>query len=410
MEVPDEIRRLDQRDPLREFRDRFVAPDDENLVAYLDGNSLGRPPKATAEALAGLVTHGWGSRLIRSWSEGWMDWPLTIGDRLASAALGAAEGQTAVADSTTVCLYKLLRGAAAMRPGRDEIVADRQNFPTDGYVVQAVADELGLTVRWIESDPAGGVTPEQVAEVLTERTAVVTLSHTAYRSAHIADLPGVTELAHRAGALTVWDLCHSVGSVPLALDQWEVDFAAGCTYKFLNAGPGAPAFVYVRGEHLDRFAQPIWGWMGHRAPFDMAPGYRPASGMRRLLSGTPPITGLVGVAEGVALVAEAGIARIRAKAVELTELVVRLADEWLAPRGAQLASPRDPDRRGAHVTVTHPDAPALSERLIAAGVIIDHRAPDAIRLGLSPLTTSFTETYRAMAVFRDLVGGVRRCG
>lgn len=410
MDVPEEIRLLDQRDPLGGFRDRFVAPDDENLVAYLDGNSLGRPPRATAEALAGLVTDGWGSRLIRSWSEGWMDWPLTIGDRLASATLGAAEGQTVVADSTTVCLYKLLRGAAAMRPGRDEIVGDRQNFPTDGYVVQAVADELGMTVRWIESDPAGGVTPEQVTEVLTERTAVVTLSHTAYRSAYLTDLPAITALAHRAGALTVWDLCHSVGSVPLALDEWGVDFAAGCTYKFLNAGPGAPAFMYARGEHLDRFAQPIWGWMGHRRPFDMAPGYQPAPGMRRLLSGTPPITGLVGVAEGVALVAEAGIERIRAKAVELTELVVRLTDQWLAPHGVRLASPRDPGRRGAHLTVTHPNAPALSERLIAAGVIIDHRAPDAIRIGLSPLTTSFSEAYRAMAVFRDLLPGARRCG
>ncbi|ODU00966.1 MAG: kynureninase [Pseudonocardia sp. SCN 72-86] len=394
---------LDAADPLASFRDRFVAPDDPGLVAYLDGNSLGRPPKATGERLAELVAHDWGTRLIRSWSEGWMELPFEVGDRLGAAVLGAASGQTVVADSTTVCLYKLMRAAAAMRPGRTEVVADRGNFPTDRYVVEAVAAECGLTVRWISADPAGGVTLADVADNLSERTAFVTLSHVAYKSGWIADLHGITDAAHDTGALVVWDLCHSVGSVPLDLDDAGVDLAAGCTYKFLNAGPGAPAFLYVAAALQDEFAQPITGWMGNADPFAMTSDYTHATGMRRVLSGTPPITGLIGVDEGVKLVAEAGMHRIRAKAVALTELAVALADEL--GDGVGLGSPRNPEQRGGHVTVTHADAKTLSDRLIAAGVVIDHRPPNGIRIGLSPLTTSYTELHRAMTVFKDVVGG-----
>lgn len=396
--------KLDAVDPLASFRDRFVVPDDPGLVAYLDGNSLGRPPKATAERLQQLVAHDWGTRLIRSWSEGWMELPFEVGDRLGAAVLGAAPGQTVVADSTTVCLYKLMRAAAAMRPGRTEVVADRGNFPTDRYVVEAVAAECGLTVRWISPSPGAGVTPAQVHDVLSERTAFVTLSHVAYKSAWIADLHAVTAAAHGAGALVVWDLCHSVGSVPLDLDDAGVDLAAGCTYKFLNAGPGAPAFLYVAAALQEEFAQPITGWMGNTDPFAMTSDHTPAPGMRRALSGTPPITGLIGVDEGVKVVAEAGMHRIRAKAVALTELAVALADEL--GHGIGLGSPRNPEHRGGHVTVTHPDAAALSEKLIAAGVVIDHRPPDGIRIGLSPLTTSYAELHRAMTVFEEVVSGV----
>ncbi|RTL70026.1 MAG: kynureninase [Pseudonocardiaceae bacterium] len=396
--------KLDAVDPLASFRDRFVVPDDPGLVAYLDGNSLGRPPKATAERLAGLVAHDWGTRLIRSWSEGWMELPFEVGDRLGAAVLGAAAGQTVVADSTTVCLYKLMRAAAAMRPGRTEIVADRGNFPTDRYVVEAVAAECGLTVRWISPDPAGGMTLDQVGAAVSKETAFVTLSHVAYKSAWIADLHEITAAAHDAGALVVWDLCHSVGSVPLDLDAAGVDLAAGCTYKFLNAGPGAPAFLYVAAVLQEEFAQPITGWMGNADPFAMTSDYAHATGMRRALSGTPPITGLIGVDEGVKIVAEAGMHRIRAKAVALTELAVALADDL--GHGVGIGSPRDPARRGGHVTVTHPDARTLSDRLIAAGVVIDHRPPDGIRIGLSPLTTSYAELHRAMTVFQDVVSGV----
>ena len=396
--------KLDAVDPLASFRDRFVVPDDPGLVAYLDGNSLGRPPKATAERLAGLVAHDWGTRLIRSWSAGWMELPFEVGDRLGAAVLGAAAGQTVVADSTTVCLYKLMRAAAAMRPGRTEVVADRGNFPTDRYVVEAVAAECGLAVRWIRPSPSAEVTLPDVTDNLSEKTAFVTLSHVDYRSAWIADLHGITAAAHDAGALVVWDLCHSVGSVPLELDAAGVDLAAGCTYKFLNAGPGAPAFLYVAAALQESFEQPITGWMGNADPFAMTTDYAHAAGMRRALSGTPPLTGLTGVDEGVRIVAEAGMHRIRAKAVALTELAVALADDL--GHGIGIGSPRDPARRGGHVTVTHPDARTLSDELIAAGVVIDHRPPDGIRIGLSPLTTSYAELHRAMAVFRDVVSGV----
>jgi kynureninase len=398
----EQARMLDVLDPLADFRERFVAPDDQGIVAYLDGNSLGRPPKATGRRLADLVTGQWGTGLIRSWSRDWMEWPERIGDRLGRAALGAADGQVVIADSTSVCLYKLLRGALAMRPGRTEIVTDRHNFPTDSYLVQGIAAELGLSVRWIDTDPDGGVTTDEVAAALTDRTAVVTLSHVAYRSAWLADMPAITALAHERGALVVWDLCHSVGSVPVSLDAAGVDFAVGCTYKFLNAGPGAPAFGYVRAEHQDAFRQPVWGWMGGDDPFAMEHGYRPAPGVRRVLSGTPPITGMVGVEEGVALVEEAGIGSIRYKSLDLTQLAITLADEWLVPLGFRVASPRDPARRGSHVTVARDDAPDLSKALIDAGVLIDFRPPDGIRIGLSPLSTGFAETWRAMDVFRAM--------
>jgi kynureninase len=396
----DDARALDAADPLTGFRDRFVSPADDGIVAYLDGNSLGRPPKATLERLTSLVRDDWGTGLIRSWSKGWMELPERIGDQLGEAVLGAAPGQVIVADSTSVCLYKLLRAATRLRPDRTEIVTDRHNFPTDNYVVQGIADELGLTVRWIDSDPDAGVTAEQVAAELTERTAVVTLSHVAYRSACIADMAALTALAHARGALVVWDLCHSVGSLPVRLDAAGADFAVGCTYKFLNAGPGAPAFLYVRAEHQQAFRQPIWGWMGGASPFEMDHAYDPAHGVRRALSGTPPITGMVGVEEGVALVAEAGIDRIRAKAMALTEMVTELAEEWLLPHGMRIASPLDAKQRGAHVTIARDDAAELSRRLIDAGVIIDFRPPDGIRIGLSPLTTGFTETWQAMNVIR----------
>ena len=399
---------LDAADPLGSFRDSFLPVTDGSVVAYLDGNSLGRPPAATLDRLAGLVRGQWGTRLIRSWSEGWFEVPRQLGDELAAAALGAAPGQVILGDSTTVWLYKLLRAAVAARPGRREIVTDVDNFPTDRYVAEGIATELGCQVRWLHPDPAAGVTVEQVRAAIGPDTAVVTLSHVAYRSAFIADMAAITEAAHEAGALVLWDLCHSAGSVPVALDECGADFAVGCTYKFLCGGPGAPAFAYVAREHQDGLRQPIQGWIGDRDPFAMEQGYRPAAGIARLQSGTPPIVGLAGVAEGIRLVAAAGIERIRAKAVALTEMAVALSDAWLAPHGVTLGSPRDPGCRGGHVTLCRADAAALSKTLIDAGVIIDYRPPDGIRVGLSPLSTSYEELWRAMDVMRGLVAGAGR--
>ncbi|WP_410613406.1 kynureninase [Amycolatopsis sp. lyj-109] len=398
---PEEAERLDAEDELAAFRERFVPISDPGVVAYLDGNSLGRPLRATAERLQELVAHEWGGRLIRSWEERWLTLPGEIGDELARVALGAAPGQTIVADSTSVCLYKALRAAVALRPGRDEIVTDTANFPTDRFLVESVAAELGLTVRWVEG---GEVHPGDVAAVTGPRTAVVTLSHVDYRSAAITDLAAVTRVVHERGGLVVWDLCHSVGSIPVELDAAGADFAVGCTYKFLNAGPGAPAFLYVNARHHETFGQPVTGWMGAADTFGMAAEYVPAPGIRRALSGTPPVLGMVGVREGVALLAEAGIDRVRAKAVALGRWVFALADAWLVPLGFTVASPRDDDRRAGHVTLRHPDAERLSRVLIEHGVLIDFRRPDGIRIGLSPLTTGFAEVRRAMACIRELAG------
>ncbi|WP_051579410.1 kynureninase [Pseudonocardia acaciae] len=388
--------RLDREDPLAGFRDRFLPIEDPGVVAYLDGNSLGRPPAATLDRLRELVTREWGTGMIRSWDRGWLELPERLGDRLGAVCLGAGPGQVIVADSTTVCLYKALRAAVALRPGRTELVTDTDNFPTDRYVVAAIARELGLTVRWIESDPRAGVTAEQLAEVVGEDTAVVTLSHVSYRSAYIADMAGINELVHAAGALAVWDLCHSVGAMPVLLDAAGTDFAVGCTYKFLNAGPGAPAFFYARAEHHDRFDQPIAGWIGARDIFAMAPRFEPADGIRRVLSGTPPVLGLVGVEQGVEMLAEAGIERVRAKSTALTRMAIELSERWLAPLGFTVASPRADEVRGGHVTVTHPKAESLARAWIDNGVIIDFRTPDGIRIGLSPLSTGFAELWRAM--------------
>ncbi|MCR6483156.1 aminotransferase class V-fold PLP-dependent enzyme [Amycolatopsis sp. OK19-0408] len=399
MTTLEEAARLDAEDELAAFADRFVPITDPGVVAYLDGNSLGRPLLSTGQRLQELVTHEWGARLIRSWDEGWLELPGRIGDELGRVALGAAPGQTIVADSTSVCLYKTLRAAVALRPGRDELVIDTGNFPTDRFLAESVAAEAGHTVRWIDADD---VRAEDVAAVTGPRTAAVVLSHVDYRSAAIADLAGITRLVHDRGALTVWDLCHSAGSIPVELDAAGADFAVGCTYKFLNAGPGAPAFLYVNARHHEEFAQPITGWMGAADTFGMAARYVPAPGIRRALSGTPPVLGMVGVQEGVALLAEAGIERVRAKAVALGRWVLDLADAWLVPLGFTVASPREDARRGGHVTVRHPDAERLSRVLIEHGVLIDFRRPDGIRIGLSPLTTGFTEVRAAMARIREL--------
>jgi len=391
---------LDNADQLAAFRERFVIEDD---LIYLDGNSLGRLPKATLERITDVVAREWGGRLIRGWGEGWMDLPVTVGDRLAAATLGAAPGQTIVADSTTVCFYKLCCAALDLRTGRDEIVTDIDNFPTDRYVLEGICRQRGLRIVWLECDPHAGPTPEQVAAAVGPRTALVTFSHVSYRSAHIAEMAEINRLAHDAGALVLWDLCHTVGSVPVALDAAQTDLAVGCTYKYLNGGPGAPAFMYVRSGLLEELRQPIWGWIGRRERFDMAQGFQPAAGAVSLLSGTPPALALSCVEEGVKLVADAGIERIRQKGIALTSLAISLVDERLAAHGVGIGSPREDARRGAHVALTHPQARRLATELREHGVIPDFRAPDVIRLGLSPLTTRFVDVWDGIETLRKLL-------
>ncbi|GAB3435439.1 aminotransferase class V-fold PLP-dependent enzyme [Phycicoccus ginsengisoli] len=396
---------LDARDPLAAFRDRFLTPEGTDLVAYFDGNSLGRPVADVQRRLAEFVAGPWGDRLIRSWDERWLDWPMQVGDRLGRLCLGAAAGQVFVGDSTTVLLYKLCRAAvdAMAEQGRTEVVLDTDNFPTDRYVLEGIAAERGLTLRWIETDPTAGVTLEQVREVVGSRTALAVFSHVAYRSGHIADAAGISAAVHDAGGLVLWDLSHTVGSVPADLDGWGADLAVGCSYKYLNGGPGAPAWAYVATRHQDALQQPVWGWLGRRDAFDMAAGYEPAPGLRSFVSGTPPILAMVPLDTTLDLIEEAGMDAIRAKSVELTELVLRITDAQLAPLGVEVASPRDPALRGGHVTLRRRGFRAVTATLWEEGVIPDYRDPDGIRIGLSPLSTSFAEVVEGMAALSDTV-------
>jgi kynureninase len=393
---------LDAADPLAHHRDAFVSSPD--VTAYLDGNSLGRPLHAARTALTELVDDAWGHRLIRAWDEQWMDAPTELGDRLGRVVLGAAAGQTVVGDSTSVLLYKLARAGLGAQQGRDEIVAYADDFPTDRFVVQGLADELGLSVRWLAVAPGAGVTVDQVREAVGERTALVLLSHISYRTAWVADMAGITAAVHDAGALVLWDLCHSVGALDLALDAAAVDLAVGCTYKYLNGGPGAPAFGYVAARLHDRLRQPIQGWMGAAEPFAMGEHYQPATGIRRFISGTPPIVGMVPMRAMLDLIESVGIAAVRAKSVALTEFAIEVHDALLAPAGAELASPRDPARRGGHVILDHPDFREVTARLWERGVIPDFRPPHGLRVGLSPLSTSFAEVLHGLATVADLLG------
>ena len=393
--------KLDSDDSLAPFRDRFVGA--ESSLVYFDGNSLGRPLRVTGERLSRFVEEEWGGRLIRGWDERWMELPTAIGDEIGRTCLGAGPGQTIIGDSTTVLLYKAMRAALAARPGRTEVVVDRDNFPTDRFLAQGLARECGVTLRWIEVDTSAGVTPEQLSGVLGKDTALVVLSHVAYRSAWLADMPELTRIAHEAGALVLWDLSHSVGSVPMQLDAWEVDLAVGCTYKYLNGGPGAPAFIYVADHHQGVLEQPIQGWIGAADPFLMGPDYAPAEGIRRFLSGTPPIVGMLALQDTLAMVDDVGIDAIRRKSVALTEFAIRLSDEMLAPLGVGVASPRDARERGGHVTLQHPSMRAVTARLWRQDVIPDYRNPGGLRIGLSPLSTGFAETLAGMVAVRDAV-------
>jgi kynureninase len=383
---------LDAADDLAWLRDRFVV-DDAGPI-YLDGNSLGRLPRATVDAVDRLVREGWGTGLVRSWL-GWMEHVERVGDELGRALLGAEDGQVAVSDSTSVNLYKLAAAALDARPGRRVILTRADNFPTDRYVLEGLAAAHGLELRLLG--------PGEVLDALDPDVALVSLSHVSYLSAAIEDVERITAAAHSVGALALWDLCHSVGALPVELDRWGVDLAVGCTYKYVNAGPGAPAFLYVRRELQDRLRQPIWGWTGQREQFRMGPAYDPAPGIAHFVVGTPPMLAVVPVGVGVAVLAEAGIARLRARSVALTGLLIALWEEWLSPLGFALASPREPALRGGHVALAHPDASRVSRALVAAGVVPDFRPPDLLRLCPAPAYTRFVEVWDALDRLRGVV-------
>jgi kynureninase len=394
---------LDAADSLATFCDHFVGSDDGTIIAYLDGNSLGRPLRATGERIGRFVEEIWGKRLIRAWDEGWMDDPVRVGDQIGRVTLGVAPGQTVVGDSTSVMLYKWIRAAVASQPDRDEIIVDIGNFPTDRFVVEGIAAELGLQPRWLQTEPASGVTVEQVAEVIGPRTALIVLSDVAYRSGYLSDVSTITALVHDHAALVLWDVCHSVGVIPQQFENWQVDLAVGCTYKYLNGGPGAPAFGYVRADLQNRLRQPIQGWMGSAEPFAMAEHYAPSDSIRRFLSGTPSILGMLAIQDMLALIEQVGLEAIRAKSVALTEFAIQVSDRMLDPLGVRVGSPRDPARRGSHVTLEHPDFRGAIAQLWELGVIPDFRPPDGLRIGLSPLSTSFAEVYRGLIAVREVL-------
>ncbi len=373
---------LDAADPLRAFRARFVDADPARI--YLDGNSLGRLPLATRDRLAAVVGE-WGEQLVSGWHE-WIDVPARVGDLLAEHVLGARPGEVIGGASTTVNLYKLCAAVLETRAGA--IVTDRGNFPTDRYVLEGLAARSGRELRLVD-------TPEQAAR---EEAALVVLSHVGYRSGEIADMAALT------APHVVWDLSHSAGAIPIDLRGSGAELAVGCTYKYLNGGPGAPAYLYVAAERQSALRSPIWGWFGQRDQFAMERDYDPVDGIGRFQAGTPTILALAAVEEGVKLTAEAGLPALRAKSVSLTELIVALHDAWLAPLGFGLGSPRDPARRGSHVSVTHPQAWPICRALIErANVVPDFRGPDAIRLGVAPLYTSHADVWDALDRLRDLV-------
>ncbi|HEX6074181.1 MAG TPA: kynureninase [Micromonosporaceae bacterium] len=412
MGVPDDVAALtagerDATDPLRGFRDRFVPMDPD--VIYLVGHSVGRPATATRAALDAVV-EVWAARGAAGWHEEWVDLPWRVGDVIASGVLRAEPGEVIVSDSTSVNLYKLAAAALNAVRHRRVIVADAAEFPSDAYVLQGLARAHDSELRLIKSDVDGGPTVQQVREACAGRADLVVLSHVSYRSGALADMAGITEAAHDAGALVLWDLSHSAGVVPVPLRDTGADLAVGCTYKYLNSGPGAPAFLYVRQDLQSELSQPIWGWFGHADQFAMYPDFEPATDIARYTAGTPQVLGCHAVAEGARLVAEAGIERIHDKAQALTAYAVDLAEVWLGRYGVRLASPRQRWRRGAHVTLYHPAAWQLVQELADVGVMCDYRHPGRIRFGLAPLYTSFTDVYEALSRLRGVLEGHRTTG
>jgi kynureninase len=387
---------LDAADPLAHFRERFVI-DDPDLI-YLDGNSLGRLPQGTAERLQRLVRQEWGGRLIRSWNEGWYELPEKVGAKIAQL-LGAQADEVIIADSTSVNLFKLALSAVQSQDGRTKIVTDDLNFPSDLYILQSVARLAGPEYEVMRVKSADGLhgPVAGLAEAVDEQTALVSLTQTAFKSGYTYDLAAITEMAHLAGALVLWDLSHTVGAVPISLNEAGVDLAVGCTYKYLNGGPGSPAFLYVRKDLQGRLANPISGWMGQEKPFDFDLDYRPTAGMRRFLSGTPSVLGLAAIDAGLDLVLEAGIEKIRAKSVQQTSFFIELFDTFLAPFGFHLNSPRDPNWRGSHITLGHEEGWRIDQALIEEmNVLPDFRRPNNIRFGIAPLYNTFGELYTAV--------------
>jgi kynureninase len=390
---------MDRSDPLRSFRDEFALP---GGVVYLDGNSLGARPRTAAARAAQLVSEEWGDGLIRSWNTaGWFGLPQRLGDKLAPL-IGAGPGEVVITDTTSINLFKVLATAlrvqAARDPARRSIVSERSNFPSDLYIAQGLADLLQQDYALQLADD-----PDEIDAAVGADTAVLMLTQVNYQTGALLDMGALTAMAHARGALTVWDLAHSAGALPVDLRGANADYAIGCTYKYLNGGPGAPAFVWVTPSLRDAFWQPLSGWWGHAAPFEMEPGYRPAMGMDRFLSGTQPMTSLALVECGLDVFAQTDMATLRTKSLALTDLFIELVEARCAGHRLTLVTPREHARRGSQVSFEHPDGFAVMQALIHRGVIGDYREPRILRFGFTPLYVGFADVWDAVETFRDVL-------
>jgi kynureninase len=397
-------KQLDQQDALASYRERFVANDPD--LIYLDGNSLGRLPKSVIGRMKKAVEEEWGTDLIRGWNKGWWESPKRIGDQIGSL-LGAASRQVIVGDQTSINLFKLATAALTLQPQKKRIITDTFNFPSDLYILQGINNLLGnrhVIIRIGAQD--NDITPDLNAleDALDENTALLTLSHVTFKSGYLYDMESITELAHRRGALVLWDLSHSAGAVPIELDKCDADFAIGCTYKYLNGGPGAPAFLYVNKRIQNDVTPPIWGWWGQSNPFEFDLEYQPAPGIQRFLIGTAPMLSTLAMEEALVPLLEAGMDALRAKSVLMTDYASSLTDELLAPMGFSLGSPRDSARRGSHISIRHEEGYRINRAMIEEmNVIPDFRAPDNIRLGFAPLYLSFTDIWEGFDRIRRVV-------
>ena len=389
------IEAMDAADGLRAMRERFILP--EGLV-YLDGNSLGAASKAAFTELQAAATEEWGQNLIRSWNTaGWFDMPLTLGDRV-GRLVGAAAGQTVVCDTTSINIYKALHAAMALRSDRAVIVAEAGSFPTDIYMAEGVVStRAGASLR------LEGVEAPEIEDLIDGDVAVVLVNHVNYKSGELRDMAALTQKAHEHGALIIWDLCHTAGALPVDLDGAKADFAVGCTYKYLNGGPGAPAFVYAAARHHGAISQPLSGWWGHARPFAFEKHYAAGEGIRRFLCGTQPILSLRALKGALDIWDEVDMAALREKSLGLTDLFIALVEEKCAAYGLELESPRERKKRGSQVSFRHPHAYEIMQALIARGVIGDFRAPSTMRFGFTPLYLRYADVWQAVVILEEIL-------
>ncbi|HEY1056218.1 MAG TPA: kynureninase [Emticicia sp.] len=385
---------LDKKDELSHFKEEFIS---EPNTVYLDGNSLGKLPKKTIEQTNNLVTNQWGKGLIRSWNEHWIDLPQKTAAKIAQI-VGAQPDEIFVGDSTSLNLYKLAFAALSLNSSKKKVISDTLNFPTDLYILQGLIEQQfkDHSLNLIESRDGITVAEQAFEEALDSNTALIVLSHVVFKSAFMYDMPRINALAHQKDALVIWDLSHSVGSVPVNLNESEADMAVGCTYKYLNGGPGAPAFLYIRKDLQKQLQSPIWAWFSHQTPFDFSLDYQPKDTIQRFAVGTPSVLSLAAIESGLDITLEAGIDRLRAKSRQQSEFLIELIEQLLVPLGFSIASPLDVNQRGSHISIRHPEGYRISQAMIkphdeSKVIIPDFRPPDNIRLGIAPLYNTFTE-------------------